>query len=86
MRTLDLKIEVPETIDYDLSVLKEQIKAFVAILMRGNNAQKAEPNTNIQTEDPFACFQGDWGGDTPVEEYCNELRYSGTQVREIEPW
>ena len=29
---------------------------------------------NIETEDPFACDEGDWGGNMSVEEYADDLR------------
>jgi len=29
---------------------------------------------NIETEDPFACYEGDWGGNMSVEEYADDLR------------
>ena len=29
---------------------------------------------NIETEDPFACYEGDWGGNMSAEEYADDLR------------
>ena len=29
---------------------------------------------DIETEDPFACYEGDWGGNMSAEEYADDLR------------
>ena len=29
---------------------------------------------DIETEDPFACYAGDWGGNMSAEEYADDLR------------
>ena len=29
---------------------------------------------DIETEDPFACSEGDWGGNMSGEEYADDLR------------
>ena len=29
---------------------------------------------DIETEDPFACYVGDWGGNLSAEEYADDLR------------
>ena len=33
---------------------------------------------DIETEDPFACYEGDWGGNMSAEEYADDLRKSRT--------
>ena len=41
---------------------------------------------NTETEDPFACYEGDWGGNMSVEEYADDLRKSRTFTRTIDTW
>ena len=41
---------------------------------------------DIETEDPFACYEGDWGGNMSAEEYADDLRKSRTFTRTIDTW
>ena len=45
----------------NLSETKEQITAWAK-------------EQDIETEDPFACYEGDWGGNMSAEEYADDLR------------
>ena len=38
---------------------------------------------DIETEDPFACYEGDWGGNMSAEEYADDLRKSRTFTRTV---
>ena len=38
---------------------------------------------NIETEDPFVCYEGDWGGNMSAEEYADDLRKSRTFTRTV---
>ena len=35
---------------------------------------------DIETEDPFACYEGDWGGNMSAEEYADDLRKPNLRV------
>ncbi len=77
MEVLNLRVEVPELFGYDISLLQKQLREFAKILVTTNKIKAIENKEEIaKKEDPFACFSGDWGGDIPVNEYCDELRYS----------
>ena len=41
---------------------------------------------DIETEDPFACYKGDWGGNMSAEEYADDLRKSRTFTRTVNTW
>ena len=41
---------------------------------------------NIEMEDPFACYEGDWGGNMSAEEYADDLRKSRTFTRTVDTW
>lgn len=41
---------------------------------------------NMETEDPFACYEGDWGGNMSAEEYADDLRKSRTFTRTVDTW
>lgn len=87
MEVLNLRVEVPELFGYDISLLQKQLREFAKILITTNrNIAMEKVEEPSKKEDPFACFSGDWGGNIPVNEYCDELRHSGLQTREIEPW
>ena len=38
---------------------------------------------DIETEDPFAYYEGDWGGNMSAEEYADDLRKSRTFTRTV---
>lgn len=41
---------------------------------------------NVETEDPFACYEGDWGEGMSAEEYADNLRKSQTFTRAVDTW
>jgi hypothetical protein len=41
---------------------------------------------NVETEDPFACYKGDWGERMSADEYVDNLRKSHTFTRTIDTW
>lgn len=48
------------------------------------NTHKKE--NDIATEDPFACYKGDWGKEMSAEEYADKLRKSHTFTRTVDTW
>ena len=37
-------------------------------------------------EDPFACYEGDWGENMSAKEYADDLRKSRTFIRTVDTW
>ena len=40
----------------------------------------------IEMEDPFACYEGDWGENMSAKEYADDLRKSRTFIRTVDTW
>ncbi len=76
------------TNDHHYDVLKDIDFPYMSVLSSLSVDEKLDliaklPNSirntytkeqDIETEDPFACYEGDWGGNMSAEEYADDLR------------
>ena len=59
---------------------KIEIIAFLSNSMLEDNAVPLKP-------DLYTCFKGEWGGDTPTDEYCEMLRTEGlAPAKDVPTW
>ena len=83
MALINLEIEVPGTKTCDISALKRFLTDSASkYLERAAEAHKAKD----ATEDPFACFSGDWGGDKSAHQIADDLREARYFTNDNRTW